>query len=100
MDITYCKHLVQTYEDARVGSINADTFCTQADELPMPFLCPMNVAESGTPLMAEVTHNGVRRWYAVGLNVAGGRGCLGSVPDINVGLKQSTAWIMSVIFGK
>ena len=98
-DITKCR---QDYADIGAGSafFRAETFCTQADQLPAPFLCPFNIGDSGTPLMAEVTDNGVRRWYAAGLAVGGLPGCPSRLPDINVGLKQSTVWILSVISGK
>ena len=97
-DITKCR---QDYENIGGSSFfRAETFCTQADQLPAPFLCATNPGDSGTPLMAEVTDNGVRRWYAAGLAVGGAPGCPSPYPDINVGLKQSTVWILSVISGK
>ena len=90
------------YHGGRIGErlFAEEAFCTQADQLPAPFLCPTNHGDSGMPLMAEVIDNGVRRWYAAGLSVAGYIGCPSQFLDLNIGLKQSTVWMLSVISGK
>ena len=97
IDVAACR---QEYAQIPRSShfFRSETFCTKSDLLPAPFRCAINTGDSGTPLvMSAVNNAGVRRWYVAGMVSAGVTGCPSSHPDINVGLKQSVEWILSVI---
>ena len=95
-DEAECRQSYAAHKGAESFLQGEDLLCTQFTKTES-FQCGLNIGDQGTPLLAESTEAGVKRWRIVGLHVAGVPCGTGSLPDINVALGPVTEWISSVI---